>query len=453
LRWALTLAHFFWQGALIALLALAFGFFLRRRSAEARHAVYLLSLIAMAACLPVTFVLHKADEPAAASQPVALDDRQPADFDANVYAPLRQAADQSEPTFARREPVVRQAVQLETPNFSQLSSVSSVPNTSVWELLAPYAMLGHLCGMLILLGRLLLALRGGRRLHRRSRPVDDPEILTRLARQARSFGVAFAPAVAWCERVAVPTVIGVFRPAILLPLSLATGLNADQLEMLLAHELAHIRRHDHLINLMQRLIEAVLFFHPAVWIVSRRLRVEREQCCDDLVVGSGVERVAYADSLLRMAELSHSWQKPAAASGVAGLGAADRPSNFGGRILLLLGSPANQRLRLTRSWPLLVTLLAILAFAAPLYLKARVQEPAVQTEEQAETTSAREQDVEEITEQKEQKGQQLIWGEEIAGLRAALELVPAKDEYLLGKRVKVRFHVQNVAEHNIQIAI
>ena len=70
----------------------------------------------------------------------------------------------------------------------------------------------------------------------------------------------------------------------LLPASALAGLSPQQLEAILAHELAHIRRHDYLVNLLQTLVETLLFYHPAVWWLSRRIRVERENCCDDLAV-------------------------------------------------------------------------------------------------------------------------------------------------------------------------
>ena len=85
-------------------------------------------------------------------------------------------------------------------------------------------------------------------------------------------------------RVEVPTVIGWLQPVVLLPASALAGMAPKQIEAILAHELAHIRRHDYLVNLLQTLVETLLFYHPAVWWLSRRIRVERENCCDDLAV-------------------------------------------------------------------------------------------------------------------------------------------------------------------------
>jgi beta-lactamase regulating signal transducer with metallopeptidase domain len=93
------------------------------------------------------------------------------------------------------------------------------------------------------------------------------------------------------------------RPVILLPASALTGLSPQQLEAIIAHELAHIRRHDYLINLLQTVVETLLFYHPAVWWVSRRIRQEREHCCDDLAVAVCGDALTYARALLEMEQL------------------------------------------------------------------------------------------------------------------------------------------------------
>ncbi|MFO1499612.1 MAG: M56 family metallopeptidase [Verrucomicrobiota bacterium] len=102
--------------------------------------------------------------------------------------------------------------------------------------------------------------------------------------------------------VEVPTAIGWLRPMILLPLSSFAGLNGQQLELIVAHELAHIRRHDYLVNLLQNAVEALLFYHPAVWWVSSQIRTERENCCDDLALSVSANPVAYARALACLEE-------------------------------------------------------------------------------------------------------------------------------------------------------
>src|SRR6185369_7883872 len=103
--------------------------------------------------------------------------------------------------------------------------------------------------------------------------------------------------------VQVPAVVGLVRPVILLPANTLTGLLPGQLEMILAHELAHIRRHDFLVNLLQAAVETLLFYHPAVWWISRQVRIERENCCDDLAVGVCGDPLQYARALTRLEEL------------------------------------------------------------------------------------------------------------------------------------------------------
>src|SRR4029453_8886762 len=91
---------------------------------------------------------------------------------------------------------------------------------------------------------------------------------------------------------------------ILLPLACALQLSPAQLEAILAHELAHVRRHDYLLNLIQTAIETLLFFHPAVWWMSRRIRTEREHAADDLALrATGNNRARYADALAALEEL------------------------------------------------------------------------------------------------------------------------------------------------------
>ncbi len=103
--------------------------------------------------------------------------------------------------------------------------------------------------------------------------------------------------------VEVPTVVGWIRPVVLLPVASLSGLSTQQIEMILAHELAHIRRHDFIVNLMQSVVETLLFYHPAVWWISRRIRVEREHCCDDLAVAVFGDPLQYARALTRFEEL------------------------------------------------------------------------------------------------------------------------------------------------------
>jgi hypothetical protein len=127
----------------------------------------------------------------------------------------------------------------------------------------------------------------------------------------------------------VPTVIGWLRPVILVPVSAFVGLSPQQIEALLAHELAHIRRHDYLVNLLQTAVETLLFYHPAVWWVSRQIRTEREHCCDDLAVAACGNVLTYARALAELEELRSS----SAGTAVSQLAVAADGGGRGGSLL------------------------------------------------------------------------------------------------------------------------
>ena len=114
--------------------------------------------------------------------------------------------------------------------------------------------------------------------------------------------------------MSVPTAIGWLRPVVLLPASAFTGLTPRQLETILAHELAHIRRHDYLFNLLQSVAETLLFYHPAAWWVSRRVRQERELVCDDLAVAATGDALTYARALTQVERLRKSAPRLAVAA-------------------------------------------------------------------------------------------------------------------------------------------
>jgi len=120
--------------------------------------------------------------------------------------------------------------------------------------------------------------------------------------------------------VETPVVLGHFRPIVLVPLGLLAGLSPDYIEAILLHELAHVRRSDYLINAYQRLIEGLLFYHPAVWWMSRVIRAERENCCDDIVVDLRGDAHGYALALtaLEQNRLKQEW--PARETAVAATG-------------------------------------------------------------------------------------------------------------------------------------
>lgn len=102
------------------------------------------------------------------------------------------------------------------------------------------------------------------------------------------------------SRVQVPGVVGTFWPILLMPPALVTGVPLEQLRIVIAHELAHVRRYDFLVNLAQMVIEALLFFNPAVWWMSRQIRIEREACCDAMAVSATGEAIPVARALVEV---------------------------------------------------------------------------------------------------------------------------------------------------------
>ena len=134
-----------------------------------------------------------------------------------------------------------------------------------------------------------------------STPVSDELLSLCLALQR---GMGLHRVVRYCEsvRLDAPAVAGWIRPVVLLPITAITGLSEEQLEAVIAHELAHIQRHDAFVHLFQVGVETLLFYHPAVWWIGRRIRAERENCCDDVAVALCGNAFTYADALTRMAE-------------------------------------------------------------------------------------------------------------------------------------------------------
>ncbi len=156
-------------------------------------------------------------------------------------------------------------------------------------------------GVAVLSLRLWTQWRGLRRLCREALPLDAAWQQRFTALKTR-LGVRWRVRLRAGARIAAPMLVGVLRPTILLPSSLVARLPIDQMELVLLHELAHLRRFDPLLNLLQTAIVTLLFYHPAVHWISRRVHEDRELCCDEDVVASGGDRLRYARVLLTLAE-------------------------------------------------------------------------------------------------------------------------------------------------------
>lgn len=132
-----------------------------------------------------------------------------------------------------------------------------------------------------------------------SAPAIWQDVLARLARELKVSRPVVLLESFFAE---APMVIGHFRPVVLVPLSFLAGLPPDQVEAILLHELAHVKRFDYLVNVCQRLAEGLLFYHPAAWWISRVIRAERENCCDDVVVRCRGDVQSYAEALTNIEE-------------------------------------------------------------------------------------------------------------------------------------------------------
>lgn len=156
-------------------------------------------------------------------------------------------------------------------------------------------------------GVFLLSLRLGLgscwilRTSRSSAQMTPPTLEEILQRACASLGCKRGVRVAESALVQVPCLLGWLRPLILLPPAAVAGLTPRQVEMVIAHEVAHLVRHDPLVNVLQTLIETLLFYHPAVWWLSRQIRQEREMCCDALVLRTWQDPLAYARTLAAVA--------------------------------------------------------------------------------------------------------------------------------------------------------
>ena len=292
--WALV--HFLWQGALIGAALAVLLALTGRRSPMVRYALSMAALIGMAA-MPVVTMLRLARSPAVPAvaaepppEPSAMDKGHAAASDARELSFIPEGGSR---------PAARDAV-------GEAGSV--VPRARVamqaWvDRATPWLVAIWLVGVLGLSLRLLGGWAWARRLTRiGTRPASEVcrAMMERLVPRLR---VSRPIQLLESTMVQVPAVVGAFRPVLLVPVSALTGLTPGQLEVLLAHELAHIRRHDYFVNLLQSVVETLLFYHPAIWWVSRRIREEREHCCDDLAVASCGDRALYAGALLELERL------------------------------------------------------------------------------------------------------------------------------------------------------
>jgi bla regulator protein blaR1 len=291
-RLALTLLHFLWQGAAIAIVLGIALWKLDRRGPRARYAACMIALAAVVALPAATFCLvPSAEHPSAGHrEPVSAE-------------PLADRSDVA-PNRGVRPASTRDAVD-GLANRSARSADSRRDAQLPFPFVAaatPYLVSVWMLGVLAYGLRLLCGFAGTRRLLR-DRVALPGELLATVRELSRTMRLASSPLVCGSRRVAEAMAVGFFRPVVLLPVSWLADVPPDVLRSVLAHELAHVRRWDRWINLLQRVVEAVLFYHPAVWWVSRRMRAEREFCCDDEAARAVGGAVRYAEALEHIGRL------------------------------------------------------------------------------------------------------------------------------------------------------
>ena len=265
-----TLLHFLWQGTAVAALAAVLMTVCRRASVR-----YLLGVGALALMLAAPVVTFFVVSDGGAAAPAS-------SYSARPHA------------LAKTLPTPTANGDMETTALSSRPSISLdvLPwLVEVWLLGVVFFSLRFASGFLFL-----------ERERRRQSTAPSDRVLAICHALQRRIGLDRNIHYCECLWLQAPAVVGWFRPIVLLPVTILTGFSDDQLQSVIAHELAHIRRFDSFVNLFQVAVETLLFYHPAVWWLNQRIRAEREHCCDDMAVALCGNPVEYARALTIMEE-------------------------------------------------------------------------------------------------------------------------------------------------------
>jgi beta-lactamase regulating signal transducer with metallopeptidase domain len=260
-----TLLHFLWQGTAVAALAAVLMTLCRRASARYVVAVAVLALMLAAPVGTFFFLTSSSAAVRAKSSPVA----------------------------QTRSRATSNVVATTSSSFMRLS-----PSLDVLPWLVEAWLFGVAFFSLRSAGGFLLLERE----RRKQCDTVSPLVLDMCRAMQLRLGLKRAIRYCECAWLQAPAVIGWFRPIVLLPVTALTGLSEEQLQSIIAHELAHIQRLDPFVNVFQISVETLLFYHPAVWWLSQRIRAEREHCCDDVAVSLCGNPVEYARALTLMEE-------------------------------------------------------------------------------------------------------------------------------------------------------
>ncbi len=281
-----TLVHFVWQGALIALAAAVTLRLLASTRPQIRYVVACVALGAMLAAPVLTAFFLTGGSPTRLSETIhVFRSPQGAVLGFAITPPWSQAAGGGTSAPA---------------GVTELAFPAPIDTNTLFSLLVAL----WLSGVAILLARLTAGCWRIRQLQAAAR-LEEPSRWQSLAEDIASrVGLRRYFTVIESSRITTPTVIGWLKPIVLLPIAAMAELSPRQVDAILAHELAHIRRHDFAVNLLQTLAETALFYHPAVWWLSARIRTEREHCCDDVAVAICGDATEYAAALAQLASWS-----------------------------------------------------------------------------------------------------------------------------------------------------
>lgn len=266
---SLTLLHFMWQGLLVAVVLKSALLIFNKNRPQLRYAVSAVAMTVNLLLPIITFVI--------------------------IFQTENSFANTLANSLALNEFI--QVLKQPDTFFSYQEFITLLPS------LLPYIAILWLATITLLAGKLLLEIYNVNNLPKQNTVAPSQKLQARFNELAKQIQVTVTPQLLISLKVEVPMAIGWLKPVILLPANMLSGLSTPQLEMLLLHELAHIRRHDYLVNFFQTLIEILLFFHPAVHWVSKQMRNEREYCSDDIAVQHCGDAVAYAHTLADTASL------------------------------------------------------------------------------------------------------------------------------------------------------
>jgi uncharacterized protein (TIGR03435 family) len=334
----LTLLHFVWQGTVAGMAAMVLLQMMRRRSPRARYAATCAALAVMLISPMITALTLSRSTVVSihAAAPTAMH---------SFGAPVRAGLDTSQADIP-----VAPAARISAANTPWLTIV-----VAVW-----------IAGVTVLMMRVAGAWWSVQRLSRTAFDSPPSRFIAEAERLSLRLGLRRALRVVDSIDIDTPTVVGWLKPVVLLPVAAMANLTPAQVEAVLAHELAHVRRHDVLVNLLQVVAETALFYHPAVWWVSSQIRAEREHCCDEIATSVCGDAITYAEALVELER----WRTDTAALALTATG-----GPLLRRVRRILGLPSDDARRSSAVVTLAGIIAIIVCLAGANYYLRAAQDP------------------------------------------------------------------------------